>query len=74
MPLLTRRRPAQRPVEQPWVTEAPAKLTFQTGDRVQVLRGAGILVLGGGEPPQADLAEVRELDDTGDQHSVHAGT
>jgi len=56
-------------VEQPWVTEAPAKLTFETGDRVQVLRGSAMA-------DRAETAANYHLDfvQAALGYGVHAGT
>src|SRR5664280_132375 len=53
---------AQRPVHQARVAESAAQFAFQAGDRVQVLRRAGILVFGGRVPAQRRLRQVRQVD------------
>ena len=50
---------AKCPVQQLRIAEAMPEFTLQAADRVQVLRGPGVLVRGGGEPAEGRLAQVR---------------
>ena len=52
----------QRAVEQGGLAEAPPQPPLQARDRVEVLRGAGVLVLGRGVAHERDLGEVGERD------------
>jgi len=51
---------AQRPVQQPGITKPAPQLTLQAGDRVEILRRPGVLVLQRGIPAQRRLAQVRQ--------------